>query len=82
MDSHPEGKTSYRVEVSGWDASEDFFVEKTELEGNRNDIKEIVLRSLVREPRGRLRPLLFVNAYPRPLCKIGRGGGNGDAARG
>jgi hypothetical protein len=49
MDFHREVAPNYRVEVSGWDASEDFFVEKTGLEWNREEKKEIVLRSLLRE---------------------------------
>lgn len=40
---------SYRVEVSGWDASENFFVEKTMLNWGRNERKEIQLRSVLRE---------------------------------
>jgi hypothetical protein len=36
MNSHPDvtvnGEDTYRVEVSGWDAKENFFVEKTTLE--------------------------------------------------
>jgi hypothetical protein len=49
MDSHPEVPASYQVEVSGWDAAENFFVEKTGLEWNREERKEIVLRSFLRE---------------------------------
>jgi hypothetical protein len=49
MDFHPEVPASYQVEVSGWDASENFFVEKTGLEWNREEKKEIELRSFLRE---------------------------------
>lgn len=49
MDFHLELPASYRVEVSGWDASENFFVEKTGLEWNREEKKEIVLRSFLLE---------------------------------
>jgi hypothetical protein len=37
--------SSYRVEVSGWDASDAFFVEKTTLDWSGGDKKEISLRS-------------------------------------
>ena len=40
---------SYRVEVSGWDASDAFFVEKTTLEWSGGDKKEISLRSALGE---------------------------------
>lgn len=39
----------YRVEVSGWDASDAFFVEKTTLDWSGGDKKEISLRSAVHE---------------------------------
>jgi len=44
MEFHPEVPASYRVEVSGWDLSEKFFVEKTSLEWNRQQ-KAVMLRS-------------------------------------
>lgn len=34
---------SYRVEVSGWDISQSFFVEKPELEWNEENGKQITL---------------------------------------
>lgn len=40
---------SYGVEVSGWDASDKFFVEKTTLQWGCDEKKEISLRRLVRE---------------------------------
>lgn len=40
---------SYRVEVSGWDARENFFVEKTVLAWGREEKKEICLRVALRE---------------------------------
>jgi len=42
-------RDGYRVEVSGWDASENFFVEKTTLCWGHDTDKEISLRSPVRE---------------------------------
>jgi hypothetical protein len=39
----------YRVEVSGWDAKETFFVEKTLLEWEGEGKKEITLRNSLRE---------------------------------
>jgi len=53
VDFQPDPETadmsSYRVEVSGWDASDAFFVEKTTLDWSGGDEKEISLRSTVRE---------------------------------
>ena len=40
---------SYRVEVSGWDSSENFFVEKTMLDWGHDEKKEVRLRSVLRE---------------------------------
>ncbi|HKS80561.1 MAG TPA: hypothetical protein VJR23_03575 [Candidatus Acidoferrales bacterium] len=40
---------SYRVEVSGWDASENFFVEKTILDWTSEESKEVLLHSALRE---------------------------------
>lgn len=42
-------QSSYAVEVSGWDASEDFFVEKTDLTWTADGMKEISLHRAVRE---------------------------------
>src|ERR1700693_2189963 len=39
----------YRVEVSGWDAKESFFVEKTLLDWEGEGKKEIALRNSLRE---------------------------------
>jgi len=39
----------YRVEVSGWDASDAYFVEKTTLDWNGGDDKEISLRPAMRQ---------------------------------
>jgi hypothetical protein len=47
MDPQIELPQSYRVEVSGWDTSERFFVEKTTLDWGREADKEISLRSAV-----------------------------------
>jgi hypothetical protein len=53
MDFQPgyeiENANGYRVEVSGWDASEKFFVEKTTLTWGSDEKKEITLRSSLRE---------------------------------
>jgi hypothetical protein len=40
---------SYRVEVSGWDTSENFFVEKTTLTWGLNAQKQILMKSDLRE---------------------------------
>ncbi len=39
----------YRVEVSGWDAKENFFVEKTLLDWEGEGKKEIALRNALKE---------------------------------
>jgi hypothetical protein len=49
MELQAEVVRSYRVEVSGWDASEGFFVEKTTLDWGQNTQQEIRLRSTLRE---------------------------------
>ena len=48
FDREPEA-SSFLVEVSGWDASDRFFVEHTVLQWGRDESKEIGLRSAVRE---------------------------------
>jgi hypothetical protein len=52
MDSHADvavnGDDTYRVEVSGWDAKENFFVEKTTLEWKPEDKKSMLLRADIR----------------------------------
>ena len=59
---------SYRVEVSGWDASENFFVEKTMLNWGRDEKKELQLRSAIREGSvvfvRLLQPLASGNNFP------------------
>jgi hypothetical protein len=39
----------YRVEVSGWDKNEAFFVEKSELEWNEEADKHVVLNHMLRD---------------------------------
>ena len=41
--------TTYHVEASGWDASENFFVEKTALDWCHDGSKKVSLRSSIRE---------------------------------
>jgi len=48
IDLNVNQEDSYRVEVSGWDAKENFFVEKTSLEWSSEDNKSIRLRSAIR----------------------------------
>src|ERR1700683_2614200 len=40
--------SSYRVEVSGWDAKENFFVEKTSLDWREREGKTVALHAAVR----------------------------------
>src|SRR5208282_1477800 len=51
----------YRVEVSGWDAKENFFVEKTSLDWREREGKTVALHATVR-----LDSVLFVRLL-RPL---------------
>ena len=51
----------YRVEVSGWDATENFFVEKTSLDWREREAKTVALHATVR-----LDSVLFVRLL-RPL---------------
>jgi len=53
---------TYRVEVSGWDAKENFFVGKTSLDGRELEGKTLALRATIRLDR-----MLFVRLL-RPLC--------------
>jgi hypothetical protein len=48
MNMNVSGEDCYRVEVSGWDAKENFFVEKTTLEWNPDDKKSMRLRADIR----------------------------------
>ncbi len=41
--------TSYRIEISGWDLDENFFVEKTELDWSEENGKRVFLRRPLRE---------------------------------
>ncbi|HXN23009.1 MAG TPA: hypothetical protein VOA41_09755 [Candidatus Dormibacteraeota bacterium] len=41
--------TKYRIEVSGWDENEAFFVEKTDLEWSGRENKRVRLRHLLRD---------------------------------
>ena len=40
--------TSYRIEISGWDLAENFFVEKTDLDWSEEHGKKVHLRHAVR----------------------------------
>ena len=44
----PENESGYRVEVSGWDANERFFVEKSTLVWTPSSGKKLALNALVR----------------------------------
>jgi hypothetical protein len=48
LNMNVNGQDSYRVEVSGWDAKESFFVEKTMLEWKPDDKKSMLLRADIR----------------------------------
>ncbi len=49
MKDPTEMENYYRVEVSGWDASENFFVEKAVLHWGEHGDKDLRLRSSLRE---------------------------------
>jgi hypothetical protein len=60
--------THYSVEVSGWDASEGFFVEKCELEWNEQSGKHVVLSRTLPERAHvfvrLLQPMSAERSYP------------------
>ncbi|MFZ3215593.1 MAG: hypothetical protein WA192_05985 [Candidatus Acidiferrales bacterium] len=66
MNLMAEHSNSYRVEVSGWDAKESFFVERASLDWKERERKTVALRAAVRYGS-----VLFVRLL-RPL-----GGGAG-----
>lgn len=49
MSPQNSASTSYRIEISGWDVDENFFVEKTELDWNEQDGKKVRLRRPLRD---------------------------------
>lgn len=49
MNLQTEQASNYKVEISGWDASDNFFVERTTLNWNENETKRVSLRSAARE---------------------------------
>ncbi len=49
MSSQPQDENNYRVEVSGWDVTESFFVEKTALKWGGQSGKEICVHSPLRQ---------------------------------
>jgi len=49
MEFRSEENRSYRVEVSGWDSGENFFVEKTMLEWIPEEKQEVSLRASLRQ---------------------------------
>lgn len=61
-------ENSYRVEISGWDISENFFVEKAALKWNADGAKEVCVHSSVRQGSvvfiRLLQPLASENNYP------------------
>jgi hypothetical protein len=81
-DQEMAGINSYRVEVSGWDALDAFFVEKTTLDWSGGDEKEISLRSDLREGAVVFVRLLqqlgkvdsFPIAYRASCVKVGENG--------
>lgn len=62
------GEDCYRVEVSGWDAKENFFVEKTALKWNPDDKKSMLLRADIRPGSivfvRLLQPLATTTSFP------------------
>lgn len=63
---------SYRVEVSGWDSSQSFFVEKADLEWSDSGEKLVVLRHELREDSilfvRLLQPLSPDRSHPVPYA--------------
>lgn len=82
MEFDLNGSNSYRVEVSGWDAKENFFVEKTMLDWRAERYREVSLQSRVRQGAvvfvRLLRPLATESDFPiayQVANVAGRGGG-------
>ncbi len=55
--------TTYRIEISGWDEIENFFVEKADLEWSEEDGKEVALRH-----RLRIGAVVFVRLLVPTVC--------------
>jgi hypothetical protein len=70
MDFQAQEPNGYRVEVSGWDAKENFFVEKSQLDWEGEGHKEIALRNTLREGAvifvRLLQPVTNTNNFPIP----------------
>lgn len=75
---------SYGVEVSGWDASENFFVEQALLDWHRDGTKEVLLRCPLREGCvvfvRLLRTLPSQDSFPI-ACKVVKASGGHAAGR-
>lgn len=61
MDAEEKDGGSYRVEVSGWDTGENFFVERTLLNWENDGRKEVILRTPLQEGA-----LVFVRLVSEP----------------
>ena len=59
MDWDDLERTTYRVEISGWDSGETFFVEKVDLKWDPDGGKEACVQNLVKQARPR--PPLSMN---------------------
>lgn len=68
MISGHETDTAYRVEISGWDCDEDFFVEKSDLVWGPDQVKRTIVRRRLREGSivfvRLLVPAAYSNSYP------------------
>lgn len=77
-----QGSRSYGVEVSGWDGSQNFFVEQTVLDWGSNGIKEVSLGATLREGCmvfvRLLRPTPEIDNYPIACKAVRVNGSNGD----
>lgn len=63
------GVTKYRIEVSGWDENEVFFVEKADLEWSGDENKRVRLRHLLRDTAVIFVRLLQTSMQPH-LCPV------------
>jgi hypothetical protein len=66
MDTQEAAVNSYRVETSGWDIDENFFVEKTELDWNEQE-KTIRLQHPIRKGTLVFVRLVGIEAQPNAL---------------
>ena len=64
MDWENLERSTYRVEISGWDSGENFFVEKVDLQWDPDGGKEACVQNLLKQGSA-TKPNAVANARPR-----------------